>query len=447
MTPSLRRRRFLGLTGGASIAGLAALAGCTVRLPGTGPTTIDVERFREQSDRPVPSVERTLPIEVESAKVDELRDRAEGYMADVPAPFDAESIPNGAIRERLNRLYDRARDRLRSATDDGSAGYHRLHDAADAVSAAREVRGAWRAADEDLTVEDVLERASDVNDALDAFASRREYVVGDPLDGLVLHHAVERLLDTARRSVSHGPPRYEPNPFGVGEAAGAIADGRVSVELAAYCYDRYREGLSNETAFGPQFDDVRQTLGGLVDREQSGLPTVDSEQRPDGLLERDVGETAGTHALEDLWRRATASRGDAATNEFPDDRTAVAIVAAHDDLVAIGAFESLRDRIEGGDDLAVRSADDLASMRTRAVSALDEAAATQDAPSLASLALSGQDWRVRRADDGLGDREELSARAARYDASLYVEVAETCLAVPDANRQVVTKFERARNAG
>ncbi|WP_311170483.1 hypothetical protein [Halobellus ordinarius] len=162
------RRQFLSLAGA---LGLASLAGCADRLPGTGPETIDGDALSDMVDDDAPTVPETLPIDIDASFIDEQRAAAQAKLDDVPAPFDADAIPNGVIRERLNDNYSSARESLRRASD-APTPYERLGAANHARTDAHEVSVAWRAIEDEVTVAALRSARSAVSDDVDAFIER-----------------------------------------------------------------------------------------------------------------------------------------------------------------------------------------------------------------------------------------------------------------------------------
>lgn len=436
--PRVTRREALSLSGTAALAGLAGCGGrLRDRLPGGGPETIDAAALTEVTRGDAPSVPETIPVDVEEAFIDEQRTTAQSTLDSVPVPFDAEEIPNGVIRERLNDEYDHA---LRSIRDVSGAPtpYERLGHATHARSSAREVQAGWDAIESDLTLGDIRQTASAVGDDVDAFESQWSYVGEDPVRAAIVHAELERTLHGARDWLSirdDDLDRTGGQSLELADIAADVERGRTTVAIGSHLLDRFRASLDSPADRRERLETAHATLRDRVETQAEPLPS-DHVDDPTSLVERDIEPTAGVRALAELASDARPVLGDARADDG-ERRLASRIVAATRALTYGRAFEHLRDRIEGGDDVAVGSADDVAELRTDTVAAVEAARDSDRAPLLVDALLPRFAREVRWTDDRF-DRGSGSIRVdlVSHDAAAYVAVAELCRALPPVGAEV-----------
>jgi hypothetical protein len=427
MSHPLDRRRFLAVTGA------TALAGCNF-LSNDEPTYVDGERLREMAREDAPTVEETLPVRIEESLVAEFVTRAEDLLAETPGTFDAEAIPNGVIRQRLNRHADATRERLEEVSQSESP-YRRLSIAGDARSDAREVHGAWRAIDEGLTIEDVGADAPTLRDEAHEFAREWTYVGEIPVRALRVHAEIEQQVYAAVQFTD--PERYEPaegtNPLDIGEAAADVERSRVALITARHLLERFQGALDEGADLRDRFAAVRRTLETRREEQVASLPEQDGDDGSAWLVDRDVGRTAGFLALQELYGDAKRLRR--YSGEYLGPTLAQDIVHRTRSLVYLRAFEHLRERIKGGDDVAVETAEDVVELRDLAVMEVGAAHDGDSAPELTNELLPGVavqvEWADSRFSDPPGGNGEFTVTEANHNAADYVHVAEVCAALPD----------------
>ena len=434
----LGRRRLLALTGSVGVSSLAGCADRAFGVFGSERQTIDGEALADLVDGDPPSVPETFPVDIEPSFVDDQRVAAESKLDDVPAPFDEEQIPNGVIRERLNGEYESARESV-GATSDAETPYERLGHATRARTSAHEVLAAWRAIESAVTVDDLRESRSAVGDDVDAFASRWSYVGDGPVRAAVVHAEIEREIRGARNWLSfrgRALDRAADNVLDFADLAVDIERARVDVAVGSYLFDRFRAGLDAERDRRERFERARETLRDRIETRRESLP--DETDDPTSLVERDIDETAGVIALADLVRDARYRSEETSSNRERDSPSlASAALAAANALVYLRAFESLHERIEDGDDLAVESVADVRSLRADAVDAVRAARDTDRARTVAAAVLPQFAREIRWTDDQLErSSDAVPVDSAARDAAQYVVVAETCRAVPPVSADV-----------
>lgn len=393
------RRGFLAL------AGAAALAGCSTPgdMLGSDEPKIDGGAIRDALERDPPTVPETIPVDVEQKRLDETAERARNDLSSVPAPFDVSEIPNGRIRADLNRMHEDATAELGRAqsADSPAESMDRLRGAR---ARAREVAAAWEAIDAGLTRDDVRETIPEVRDDFEAFRRRWRYVGDEPIRAVLAHAHVEDLVASAGRRLGSAGERHRGDPEGplsVGAFAGWVERARAALDDAEYVYDRYRSSLDAARGVGEGLKTAGESLVETVDERRSELPNG-TPGDPSSFVERDVEGTPAGYALSDLYQSIDYAHR--LEDERATGQRANVVLSAHETLVRVRAFESLRERVERGDHATVEDASDVRAIREAAIDAVEEAAAADAHPRLDRRIL-----RVAR------DFEYVDRELARYD--------------------------------
>lgn len=423
------RRRLLALSG---TGALAALAGCSGLLGG-GERALDAGALAEAVAGDAPTVPETLPVDIEASFVDEQRSIARSSLDGVPAPFDREEIPNGVIRERLNDVYEVATESLREV-DEGETPYVRLERANRARATAHQVRTGWRAIEAGLTRADLAESVPTIRGSIDEAAARWSHVGDDPVRATVVHAEIENELRAARNWVSSGDRGRptEGSALDVAERAEELERARTSVAVASYVFDRFRASLGTAADQRGRLEVAREALRGRVRDASAALPPQDVDD-PTSLVDRDVEETTGVLALAELGSEARYRADDVTASDDRDEGPSLAsdVVGAVDALAYVRAFESLRERIEGGDDLAVEGVGDVAALRGSAIAAVEQAREAERGALLVDALLPDFADEIRWTDDRLArESGSVGVESVARDAVDYVIAAATCRALP-----------------
>jgi len=427
------RREALSLSGAAALAGLA---GCgsrlSERLPGGESDTIDAAALAEATRGETPTIPETLPVDIEQSFVDEQRDVSQAKLDATPAPFDEDEIPNGVIRERLNDAYDHALQSIRDVSGAPTA-YERLGHGTRARTAAHEVATAWGAIESTLAADDLRASISAVRDDVDALGARWSPVGEDPVRAAVVHWEIERGLRGARRwlSIPDGQLRAAAGQsLELADIAVDIERARTDTAVGSYLFDRFRGSLNEPIDLTDRLTAAREDLRSRIDRRAEPLPPERVED-PTSLVDRDIGTTTGVRALAELASDARRRTKDVADDDG-DPRLVSDVLSATSTLAHLRAFASLRDRIEGGDDVAVASAEDVGALRSEAVEAIGAAQDVDRGELLTDALLPGFAGNIGWIDDRF-DRGSGSVRveSVSFDAMRYVAVASLCRALPE----------------
>jgi hypothetical protein len=432
------RREALSLSGTAALAGLAGCNGrLSERLPGGGPATIDAAALAEATRGDTPTIPETLPVDIEQSFVAGQRDMARAKLDATPAPFDGEAIPNGVIRERLNDSYDHALKSIRDASE-APTPYERLGHATRARTAAHEVVAAWDAIESNLTADDLRASIPAVRDDVGALEGRWSPVGDDPVRAAVVHWEIERGLRGAPRwlSIRDGQLRAPAGqPLELADIAVNIERARANTAVGSYLFDRFRGSLDKPTDLTDRFVAARTDLRRRIDRRAEPLPT-DRTDDPTSLVDREIGATTGVRALAELASDARRRLEDIGTDD-DEPRVVSDVLSATTTLTHLRAFETLRDRIEGGDDIAVRTAEDVGALRSEAIDAIEAARDADRAQLIIDALLPGFagdiGWIDDQFDRGSG---RVRVESIAYDTMQYLTLASLCRVLPGTAAEV-----------
>lgn len=429
-----------------ALAGSVALAGCSALQDPLGDeqhTTIDGTRLQQVATAEGPSIPETVPVDVERAALDDARARAEDLLASVPVPLGPSEIPNGAIREELSRKYEEAEDELARATEAGSR-FEAMERLRRARGDARAAATAWDSIDAGVTRSDLEADLPGLRDDDAAFRERRRYVGDDPVRAVVVHDAVEDLLERVQRRVSPDDEERRgrevlANPIAVGEFGGQLEEARAALDDAAYLYDRFEASLSTVRDLGPTFEAASASLLDDVLRRHDNLPSGDE---PSDFVDADVEGTPAAAALEDLYFGIDHT-------SYSEERHAAGsyasvVLLAYWDLTEFRAFDVLRERVADGERFTVESADEVIARRQSAVEAVNAALADSAFPVLARHVVSSLAGHVRYADDEL-ERVDDEVRVEWLDRELshYVVTEAIADVLPATTEQVAEALDAA----
>ena len=442
---SATRRGVLALAATTALAGCNAVDGDLLDgdIRSTDLPTLDPAALRTVASADPPSVLRTVPVEIPDSYVEAGVARARDLLGSVPAPFDADEIPNGAIRRRLGDRYDDADESVAAVGDTGSP-LETTADLRHAREEARAVVAAWRAIDGDLTVEAVRASAEESWAALNRFRYRWDYLGTDPVAALVVHGVVEERLRLATLSVERAVGRgrtTRDDALAVGERASHLEAARAALDDAALVYEPFRKS-GDARSLRSGFVRAVDGLEAVVRDRRRRLPDGDPET-PSSYVTDDVAETPVGYAIGELARRLSFS---SELRERDPDRYATALLAGYGKLTRLRAFESLRERVAADEHVTVESAADVRTLRRRAVEAVTSAREREANPHLNRRELSTAAGLLRYADERLGDLradETVDADSITRELGDYVRAAAVARAVPEASEDVAALVRRS----
>ncbi|SFB99482.1 hypothetical protein SAMN05444422_103408 [Halobiforma haloterrestris] len=430
------RRRFLaGLAG----VGGVALAGCSA-LPWNDETSSSV-RFSagdvEAALEDVDPVEFSWPVPVrpDSTALEAALERVDTLLAEVPDGLDPEDVPNGVVRNGIVEQRDEAvagRDDAADAT--GDAQYRALRESRSARQAARHALTSWLAVrfeDEDDTDRRtrLLEELRDERGSVRSVARDRhdgiEYRGTDTGDGRLRAslYAYRRESDLGRAAATldRWSVAASDDPLELGEGAGTLEHATATVDVWEHLDERYRADLQDDGAdLEPAFEDA-------LERSIEAADAADFPEQDEEWLEGvGLGDLDDSYLELTVWRagQPVDSARKRLKTAADDGELGTALYRGLEFEVAHRAFESVRDRIAGGE-FGDPSLEDVLAERTAALAAAEEIRdlevagepVSPSSPSLAAYVLAETLRGIEWADDGL-------RRAAERDPETNVSLGD-----------------------
>ena len=411
-----------------AVVGTSAMAGCSglSDLAGERRETIrayDLPDIDEESALD-PSVQPSVPVEIEEAYLNTARDRTSSLLATLPLPLGSDDIPNGHIRRELTNAADDATDRLDEALE-ADTQFAALRALSRAREQARYAAAGWAVVEDGLTVERVRrEHRQSVADAR-SFRENHEYVGRDPVRAALVHARVETAIELAVDDTRVHPSHEGSDLLAVaawGEEAESV---RALVADARHLDSQFTASLPNDV------ETIEETIRGAAERLLSDIrsrqPDLPPEPTADewGVEERLVA---------DLRRGATS--GPERVTGAPGPATAV--VDANRRLAFVLALQQIQSRLDEDGGYQIESTADIRSLRTEAYDALQAALEESPAPHLARTVVTDAAGRIASADWDLS-RIRGEARLSRFDdvTEGYLSGRALARATPEACRQTV----------
>lgn len=381
-------RRGLLVAGG---AGLVALAGCSaVGRGGVGEDDsareYDPGSYPDLAGAEAPTPPDAFPVAISGALLETHLERARSLVEAVPERPD---VPNGVVADHLERDRQHLVEALDEAIDEPTAR-ERLGHARGRRGDAAELDGAYRAATGGLDPGAVEERRAALRADRLALEGAWDYRGGDRAASLVVHAAIESLLETARRDGDAWPPvPADPadDPFQAGDALGEFERARAALLDAERFRRAHLEGVDDPRSFRSAYTVAAHRLDrrALFDRR---LVHEHLDRRVDeAAVGRSLEDTPGVH-LYRTARRGAESRVRGA--DRPRRRGAFATAALEGARLhaSLRAFEAVLDALEAGEYAETpSSADAVAEERSAAVDALERAWAAEPVPVSVAVAV------------------------------------------------------------
>ncbi len=387
-------------------ATVGSLAGCSVPTFENDPTITGAELASIVSDPP-PSIPESLPVTMGANHLAETEAAIREDLDRVPASFDADTIPNGAIRARLTRAREQATAAL-ARTTEAHTPWERAGRLRRARSSVGYVVGGWAAIDGDRSVPDVQADAESLREDLGVFRRKWAYIGTDPTDAVVVHDAIASLIRSCLGNLNRVlsvDPDDATAALTVAETDESLNSAQGALRDAEHLFDRLRRGdaVRNHRA---TLKSAAATLTERVHTRRQALG-LDGES---SISDRSDAETPAARALRDIRqdaRRSTRLEERRAEEAFP-----LAIVEAHEELALFGAIETLQARVDAGEAVDPTSADAVRTIRRRALEAIKTAFSEGDHRTLDRLRLYELVGAIEYYDDDL----------ARYDADRQVSL-------------------------
>lgn len=424
------RRAFLG------VVGAAALAGCSgLNLATEEERTVDGAALKKALAGSRPTVVKHLPVDIEPAYLDRVAKDVRDRLGSLPTPFDAEQVPNGAVRAELAEGVADAETALdeyeaADAPLDALTGLERAREAVGGVEAG------WQAVDWDASLETVREWTDELGSDIGAFRERWRYVGDDPVPAVVAHAAVEsRVASAGRHRRSAVPAWAETTALSVAEGGADVAAGRAELDDAGYLYDRFADSLDESRALGDTFRAAGETLADRLDSVTASLPPDGAD--PASYVEADVEDTVAAAALGELRDNLDYAHGLA--DERATGQRASAVLSLHRTLAQARAFTDFRARVEADQFVVVESATDVQKLRQSAVTTIRDAAKHGEHPLLDAQLLDDAAGAVEYASAHVAERTgdgEMALEWLRDDFAWLVYARELARATPETSAEV-----------
>ncbi|MFP8953588.1 hypothetical protein ACLI4Z_11520 [Natrialbaceae archaeon A-arb3/5] len=391
-TPNRSRRRVLTGVGAISAT---LVAGCSAR-PWQSSTEGTV-RFPPNELEPIlaaaaPERERPVPVEPDESVREDGLARTDDLLAPIPEPVDAETVPNGVVRDSI----ESARDTARAYDDDavdvtGPPLYHvARNELRRSREAAREAATTLAAIDDRSLVEELSAERDQTHSAVDARLESVEYRGADTDDGrlraALLFAAFEDDHSDALRGVERWGVDEQTDVVEIGEGAGDLEFAEATTTIWEHITERYDADVDEPIGLEAEFDDA---LRASIDRAESvDLPDQRQDDWLDELVAVDVEPGFTQTVLWDAVRPVYNAR-DGMTDAADGVQLGTGLADAVRFEQAIRAFEIVRDRVEA-DELASPETIEIADVRAEREAAIDAANSAQvelSGPSLGTARL------------------------------------------------------------
>ena len=310
----------------------------------------------------LPSVPAAEPVQPTAEHLAAARERIRSLLND-----DLSRVPNAAVRERLARERQSAREALSAA----SAEKTRV-DAVEGLTHPRSeamfVNAGLAAFDGTLAESDLAARRERHRREATALLDDYRYVGSPdaPAAALAEHARIVGWAETGVRLLGGDErQRFENEVLQTAELAKEIEWGRAYAADARRLDDHYRSTLSAPTDYGDRFARAADTL---VEAVETHSEAPDWETLTTGF-DRDIEHTAAETLLEELARSRLAHAQNA-VEDRSDGRPTLAVVSCLQALVADRAFVDATEAVEDGSYGVPESVEPIAETRTAAVGAL-----------------------------------------------------------------------------
>ncbi|QLG61386.1 hypothetical protein [Halorarum salinum] len=440
MSRRYTRRTALALLGGVTLAGCSG--GGRDRY-WADPPAFDRSGLGAVTDDPVPDRPEPLPVSVPDERLAGFTERVDELLAPIPRPLTADALPNGEMREAIRSERRDARTAL-DRMDAAAGTLPTVAAGADACERAATAAGVWAAISTTRELENVTESTARVLNRVDDLETDLPDAAAGPAEAAVVYGEPEEWLAVARRDTLVGRPAAaeRANPLRMGRVTGQVERIRVELETAVLLRDRYVEGLDQPRSVEEALTEAVAALGPETERRLRRLHGEDAGRLhvapgSDDLLERDAPRDApGVRLLsEKVYDAFDEIRfGPIAWPDADATHPALTVRKTHWTFATLDAVESVRDRVDDGEDLFPPDAAAIEETRAAAIDAV------------ADLVASGSPlerwtaWRLVPAFEGpdgvLGSGSEPDRREIAGAYGEYVWIEAVTRATPDATRVV-----------
>ena len=437
MTRRLSRRRLL------AAVGTVALAGCSGENRfWDDPPAFDATNISTVTDEPVPAVDSPLPVTVGDRFIANARATANSLLETVPDPLTADILPNGVIRQRIQRdrqAAESALTSLRSAT----APLNVVDAAAAARGHAAGAAAAWATVSANRAVTDLPVSQTELRTRVRNLRQTIPDVAPTPAEGAVVYGALEALLWRATEDTLQESAGLQ-TPLTAADTATAVNTARTSVAGVEHLYDRYLASLDGASQVWDELLTALDSLSSVVRERSDRLRPDDpshllfSGPNVEALVDRDIppdhpGEELITSGFHDSFERLDHVAWPGGATEY----SALSVRDTHQALAVLATASALIERLDEGEAFFPS---DASALRTARGSALDAIRALARADSPLSTWAGRELARAISAVDRDLRRRDVDAKTAARVYGQYVWLAAVASRIPAATEKVESAF-------
>lgn len=406
----------------------AAIAGCSDTLGADD----DRREFGPEERKVVlsaarPAVERPAPVHPSETAFDAALDRLDELLERVPAPLEADHVPNEAVRHEIARAREIAVTR-RERLSDASDPFHAARAAVPARRYAGEAAGAYRAVDGELTRDRVVADRDDRRARVSERAASIEYVGDDRQRTLLLTHHLESDLAAGGRWIENQPREQTAPELEIGELAGVVEYADATLAFVDDLAQRHAERLDYGRSFESTFSDA-------LDRSLDAIDDADVpewEPDPSAHVDADISETPAARLV--VEGKASIHRAkDRTADAAETGRTSTALRAACEFERDVRAFETVREDVEDGSYRSIEEIEAVRRVREAAIERAEEVPFDPSEPTLGGDLVADAYQRIEAEDVRIErnvDRDYSSDMVTEYRT--YAWIAAQLAALPDA---------------
>lgn len=421
-----RTRR--GLLAGLGTVALTSVAGCSAldREGDDAPPRLEPEEVEAVLETAAPDVRRPAPVQPASQAIEDGLSRFDDLVDAVPESISREQIPNGVVRQEVERARQDAID-AREAVDAEPDRLRALKAVGTAREYAREAAVGFEAVREDLAADVEAER-NEARTAVGTRLAQVEYAGDDRERTLLLAFRLEELLTEVRRRLTYGLRPTEPNALDVAEAAGDVEYGVATIDTVEALEARHAATVDDWIDFATTAAGALEST--MVSLGRAGLPDSDTsaeEVLGDEPERRDLQFLAGNAiGAVSRWQENLSS-------DLHEGRFASGIERAIRLERDARALDTVVQRIDGGDVPEPETADPIREEREAALAAAEALPTSASEPSVAGDVVARLLQTVEQAD---GELERALERDTDVDLSreyaIYVHLRARLEELPDA---------------
>lgn len=415
---------------GLGTAAVASVSGCSLLEESDTPTQFSTADFETILAVSAPEVQRPVPIHPDTGVIDAGLNRCSELLSTVPASISIDQIPNGAVREEVERIRDNAIE-AQDAVESEPDRFYALLSLRDARATAREAAVAFEAVRENL-VRDVEDARREARTAVGTRLAQVAYAGDDRGRTLLVAYRIEQCLFDARRRVNRGFRTPDPSVLDIGNLAGDVEYAAATLGTVDTFAERHIATVDDPTDFtAPASAALESTVRSLSHADLPSPETSDEELFGEELERREL-----QFLLREALRGVDRWRGNLST-ELTANRLASGLNHAIRLERNARALKAVIQRIDNGDVPELESIEPIRNEREAAIEAAEAVPIAATEPSLAgdvvARSLQQIEWTDRELEGYI--QRDRNLRLEREYAS-YIYLRAQFEALPDAIESV-----------